>query len=104
MADNKLDIKEAFKEYAKKELEFYQTAKKDKVYTRVLPSFKDHDKGLIDFYYNGIKIGGHIYKNLITLDKLQVTDYGKEESINEAIAKVEESIKIAEMTCDNQLK
>ena len=102
--EDKIDLKEAFQEFAKKELEFYQSAKKDKLYQRVLPNLKDKDSGTIDFYYNGIVIGGYIYKDTITLNKLRVTKMGKEEDIPEAIKKVEEGIKIAEMVCDNQLK
>ena len=102
--ENKLDLKEAFQEYARKELEFYKSAKKDKLYQRVLPNLKDKDSGTIDFYYNGIVVGGYIYKDTITLNKLRVTKMGKEEDIPEAIKKVEEGIKIAEMVCDNQLK
>lgn len=102
--DDKLDLKEAFQEFAKKELEFYQSAKKDKLYQRVLPNLKDKDSGTIDFYYNGIVVGGYIYKDTITLNKLRVTKIGKEEDIPEAIKKVEEGIKTAEMVCDNQLK
>lgn len=102
--DDKLDLKEAFQEYARKELEFYKSAKKDKLYQRVLPNLKDKDSGTIDFYYNGIIVGGYIYKDTITLNKLRVTKMGKEEDIPEAIKKVEEGIKIAEMVCDNQLK
>ena len=101
---DKLDLKEAFAEYAKKELEFYKTAKKDKVYTRVLPNLREKDKGSIDFFYNGIVIGGYIYKDTITINKLRVTKVGKEDDIDEAVEKVEESIKLADMTCDNQLK
>ena len=102
--DEKIDLKEAFQEFAKKELEFYQSAKKDKLYQRVLPNLKDKDSGTIDFFYNGIVVGGYIYKNTITLNKLRVTKMGKEEDIPEAIKKVEDGIKIAEMVCDNQLK
>ena len=102
--DEKLDLKEAFQEYARKELDFYQSAKKDKLYQRVLPNLKDKDSGSIDFYYNGIVVGGYIYKDTITLNKLRVTKMGKEEDIPEAIKKVEAGIKKAEMVCDNQLK
>lgn len=101
---NKLDLKESFAEYAKKELEFYKTAKKDKVYTRVLPNLKEKNKGSIDFFYNGIVIGGYIFKDTITINKLRVTKVGKEDDIDEAVKKVVESIKLADMTCDNQLK
>ena len=104
MKDDKLDLKAAFKEYARKEMEFYKTADKTKVYTRVLPNLKEKDSGCIDFYYNGIIVGGNIYKDTITLTKLRVTKVGKEEDVEEAISKVIESIAKAEMTCDNQLK
>lgn len=100
----KQDFREAFAEYAKKELEFYRSAEKDKVYTRVMPDFKDENKGYIDFYYNGIVVGGVIYKETISLNKLRITKVGKEEDTEEAIKAVEESIKKAEMVCDNQLK
>lgn len=100
----KQDFREAFAEYAKKELEFYQSAEKDKVYTRVMPDFKDENKGYIDFYYNGIVVGGAIYKETIYLNKLRITKVGKEEDTEEAIKAVEESIQKAEMVCDNQLK
>ena len=100
----KQDFREAFSEYAKKELEFYQSAEKDKVYTRVMPDFKDENKGYIDFYYNGIVVGGVIYKETISLNKLRITKAGKEEDVEEAVKAVEDSIKKAEMVCDNQLK
>ena len=101
---DKLNLKEAFAEYAKKELEFYKTAKKDKLYTRVLPNLKEKNKGYIDFFYNGIVIGGYIYKETITLNKLRITKVGKEEDVEDAIKAVEDSIKKVDMTCDNQLK
>ena len=101
---DKINLKEAFAEYAKKELEFYQSAKRNKVYTRVLPNFKDTDKGSIDFFYNGIVIGGYMYKKTITLKKLRITNVGKEEDVEDAIKAVEDSINKAEMICDNQLK
>ena len=103
---DKLDFKEAFQEFAKKELEFYKSAKKDKLYSRVLPDLKDKHKGTIDFYYNGIIIGGYMYTptNTITLNKLRTTKFGKEEDIPEAVKMVEDKIKEVEMVCDNQLK
>lgn len=100
----KIDLKEAFMEYAKKEIEFYQKAKKNKLYHRVLPNLKEKDKGSIDFYYNGIVIGGYIYKNTITLNKLKVTKFGKEEDIPKAVKVIESNLTKAEMVCDNQLK
>ena len=104
--DNKLDLKEAFQEYARKELEFYKSAKKNKLYSRVLPDLKDKHKGSIDFYYNGIVIGGYMYTptNTITINKLRITKFGKEEEVPEAIKMVEKKIKEVEMICDNQLK
>ena len=106
MDNNKIDLKEAFQEYAKKELEFYKSAKKDKLYNRVFPDLKDKNKGSIDFYYNGIVIGGYIYTptNTITLNKLRITKFGKEEDVAEAVNVIEQKLKEAEMVCDNQLK
>lgn len=106
MDNNKIDLKEAFQEYAKKELEFYKSAKKDKLYNRVFPDLKDKNKGSIDFYYNGIVIGGYIYTptNTITLNKLRITKFGKEEDVPATIKVVEAKIKEVEMVCDNQLK
>ena len=100
----KIDLKKAFAEYAKKELEFYKTADRNKLYNRVLPNLKDKDMGTIEFFYNGIVVGGSIYKNTITLNKLRVTKVGKEEDIPEAVKVVEDKIKEVDMTCDNQLK
>ena len=100
----KIDLKEAFAEYAKKEIEFYKTAERNKLYNRVLPNLKDKDTGTIEFFYNGVIVGGCIYKDTITLNKLRVTKVGKEEDIPEAIKVVEDKIKEVDMTCDNQLK
>lgn len=104
--NTKLDFKEAFSEYAKKELEFYQNAEKDKVYQRVLPNMQDKTKGMIDFFYNGIIVGGYIDTkiNTIVLNKLKVTKFGKEEEVSATISVIEAKIKEAEMVCDNQLK
>lgn len=104
--DTKIDLKEAFKEYAKKELEFYKSAKKDQVYQRVLPDLKDKNRGVIDFFWNGIIVGGYIDSkaNTIVLNKLKVTSFGNEEDVDEAIKTIEDKIKEAEMLCDNQLK
>ena len=101
----KLDLKEAFREYAKKELEFYKSAKKDQVYQRVLPDLKDKNRGTIDFFWNGIIVGGYIdsKSNTIVLNKLKVTKFGKEEDIPKAFQTIEGKIQEAEMICDNQL-
>lgn len=104
--DTKIDLKEAFKEYAKKELEFYKSAKKDQVYQRVLPDLKDKNRGTIDFFWNGIIVGGYIDSkaNTIVLNKLKVTKFGNEEDVEKAVKTIEDKIKEAEMVCDNQLK
>ena len=101
----KIDLKEAFQSYAKKELEFYKSAKKDQVYQRVLPDLKDKNRGTIDFFWNGIIVGGYIDSkaNTIVLNKLKVTKFGKEEDVQLAIKTVEGKIQEAEMICDNQL-
>lgn len=103
---DKLDLKQAFQEYAKKELEFYKSAKKDQVYQRVLPDLKDKNRGVIDFFWNGIIVGGYIDSkaNTIALNKLKVTSFGNEEDVDEAIKIIDAKIKEAEMLCDNQLK
>ena len=104
--NDKINLKEAFQEFAKKELEFYQNAEKDKVYQRVLPNMQDKTKGMIDFFYNGIIVGGYIdtNSNTIVLNKLKVTKFGKEEEVPTAISVIEGKIKETEMVCDNQLK
>ena len=101
---DKLDLKQAFAEYAKKELEFYKSAKKNQLYNRVMPNLKEKDKGTIEFYYNGIIIGGYIYKDTITLIKLKITKMGTEDGVEEAVKIVEAKVAEAGMSCDNQLK
>ena len=105
-SNDKIDLKAAFQEYAKKELEFYQSAEKYKLYNRVLPDLKDKTRGTIDFFWNGIVIGGYMdtKTNTIVLNKLRVTKVGKEEDVESAIKTVEDKIKEVEMVCDNQLK
>lgn len=102
----KLDLKEAFRKYAQKELEFYQSAEKDKLYNRVLPNMADKTKGMIDFYYNGIIVGGYIdtKTKTIVLNKLKVTKFGKEEEVPATIRVIEDKFKESDMVCDNQLK
>ena len=104
--DNKLDLKEAFRKYAQREIEFYQNAEKDKLYQRTLPNMKDKTKGMIDFYYNGIIVGGYIdtNTNTIVLNKLKVTKFGKEEEVPATIKLIEDKFKETEIVCDNQLK
>ena len=102
----KIDLKVAFQEFAKKEMEFYKSAEKDKLYNRVLPDLKDKTRGSIDFFWNGIVVGGYMdtKTNTIVLNKLRVTKVGKEEDVPAAIKTVEDKIKEVEMVCDNQLK
>ena len=102
--DTKLDLKQAFAEYAKKELEFYKSAKKNQLYNRVMPNLKEKDKGTIEFYYNGVIVGGYIYKDSITLNKLRITKMGTEDGVEEAVKVVLDKINEAGMSCDNQLK
>lgn len=100
----KIDIKEAFAEYARKEMEFYQTAKKDKLYNRILPNIKEKDKATVDFYYNGIILGGYIHKYDLVLNKLRVTKFGQEDEVPKAIDAIEKAIEGSKMVLDNQLK
>lgn len=104
--DNKLNLKEAFQAYAKRELEFYKSAEKDKVYHRIIPNMQDKTKGMVDYFYNGIIVGGYIdtKSNTIVLNKLKVTKFGKEEEVPTAISVIEDKIKETEMVCDNQIK
>lgn len=102
--DNKLDLKECFAEYARKELEFYQSAEKDKLYNRILPNLKEKDTATIDFYYNGVVIGGYIHKYDLVLNKLRITKFGTEEEVPKAIEAIKEGIKGSKMVLDNQLK
>lgn len=99
-----IDLKEAFEEYARKELEFYKTAKKDKLYTRVLPNLKDKERGTIDFFYNGLIVGGTIYKKSVVLNKLKITKYGSEDDVEKVVNIIIEELKKEDITCDNQLK
>ena len=102
--NDKLDLKQAFQEYAKKEIEFYKSAKKNQLYNRVMPNLKEKDKGTIEFYYNGVIVGGYIYKDSITLNKLRITKMGTEDGVEEAVKVVLDKINEAGMSCDNQLK
>ena len=100
----KIDIKEAFAEYARKEMEFYQTAEKDKLYNRILPNLKEKDRATVDFYYNGIILGGYIHKYDLVLNKLRVTKFGQEDEVPKAIEAIEKAIEGSKMVLDNQLK
>ena len=104
--NEKLNLKQAFQAYAKKELEFYQKAEKNKLYQRILPNMQDKTKGMIDFFYNGIIVGGYIDTNTKTIvfNKLKVTKFGKEDEVPATIKLIEEKFKDTEMVCDNQLK
>ena len=48
MANEKVSLKEMFQEYAKQEMEFIKNSDPEKVYHRVLPNFKDKNKGSIE--------------------------------------------------------
>ena len=105
MADKektKVDLMEAFREYARKEKEFIESSDPNKVYHRLLPDVKNKDRGSIDFLYKRILIGGFIEKDTIYLNKL-ITKYGKEEDIDKAIDKVSKIILKGDMKLVNQL-
>lgn len=99
----KIDLVGMFKEYAKQELEFIEKSDPDKIYHRVLPNVKDKEKGSIDFLYKKITVGGMIDKDMIYLNKLRVSKWGKEEDIDKVIAKITEIVEKGDMKLVNQL-
>lgn len=99
----KITLKEMFEEYARKELEFVEQADPEKLYHRIIPNFKDKEKGSIDFLYRKIKVGGYIDKDTIYLNKLKVAKGGKDEDIPWVIAKIQEVINNGDMKLVNQL-
>ena len=99
----KVNLKEMFEEYARKELEFVENADPNKLYHRVIPNIKDKEQASIDFLYRKIKIGGMIQKDTIYLNKLKVCKGGKEEDIDLAIAKIQEVVDTGDMKLVNQL-
>lgn len=101
--ENKVNLKEMFEEYARKELEFVENADPNKLYHRVIPNIKDKEQASIDFLYRKIKIGGMIQKDAIYLNKLKVCKGGKEEDIDLAIAKIQEVVDSGDMKLVNQL-
>ena len=98
----KIDLIEAFKEYARKEKEFIENSDPDKVYHRVLPNVKDKDKGSIDFLYKRILVGGFIDKDTIYLNKL-ITKYGDEKDVDKVLDKISKIISKGDMKLVNQL-
>ena len=103
MANEKVSLKEMFQEYAKQEMEFIKNSDPEKVYHRVLPNFKDKNKGSIEFIHKYIIIGGMIEKDTIYLNKLKVTKFGKESDIDAVLKKIEEIINKGDMKLVNQL-
>lgn len=103
MTNNKVNLKEMFREYAKNELEFIEKSDPNKLYNRVIPNFKDKNKGSIDFLYKKIVVGGLIDKDTIYLNKLRVSKFGDEKDIDSVIAKIEEVVNKGDMKLVNQL-
>lgn len=99
----KVTLKEMFEEYAKREIEFVKQSDPDKLYHRILPNVKDKNRASIDFLYKKIKVGGFVDKDTIYLNKLKVTDEGKEEDINLVLAKIQEVVDKGDMKLVNQL-
>lgn len=100
----KISLKEAFAEYARKEMEFYKSAKKDKLYNRILPNIKEKNTANVDFFYNGVILGGYIKDKDLVLNKVKVTKYGKEEEIPRAVDEIKKALKGSDIVLDNQLK
>lgn len=103
MTKSKLNLMEAFKKYAEKELEFVKNSDPNKIYHRVLPDLKDKTRGSIDFLYKKIKVGGFIEKDTIYLNKLKVFEGGDENDIDLVIKKIEEIVNKGDMKLVNQL-
>ena len=103
MTKEKVNLKEMFREYAKQELEFIKNSDPEKVYHRVMPNFRDKNKGTIEFIHKHIIIGGMIDGDTIYLNKLKVTKYGKEDDIDSALAKITEIVNKGDMKLVNQL-
>ena len=97
-----ISLKEAFAEYAKKELEFVNNSDPEKVFHRVIPNVRDKEKGYIDFLYKKIIVGGMIEKDTIYLNKL-ITKYGDEKDVDIVIKKVTEIVNKGDMKIVNQL-
>lgn len=100
----KVNLMEAFKEYAKQELEFIKKADPEKVYHRIMPNFKEKDKATADFLYKKIIVGGSIDKNTIYLTKLKVTKEGKEEDIPVVIDKITKMLLDGKMNVVNNIE
>ena len=98
-----LNLMEAFKEYAKEELEFINKADPEKVYHRIMPNFKDKDKATADFLYKKIIVGGSIDKNTFYLTKLKVTKDGKEDDIPLVINEITEILTDGKMKVVNNI-
>ena len=99
----KVTLKEMFKEYARKEIEFVKQSDPNKLYHRILPNVKDKDRASIDFLYKKIKVGGFVEKDTIYLNKLKVTEEGKEEDIPAVLEKIQEVVNKGDMKLVNQL-
>ena len=101
--DDKINLQDMFKEYAKRELELIENSDPDKLYHRVLPNVKEKDKGSIDFLYKKIVVGGMIDGDTIYLNKLRVSKWGKEEDIDAVLDKIKETVNNGDMKLVNQL-
>lgn len=101
--DDKINLQDMFKEYAKRELELIENSDPDKLYHRVLPNVKEKDKGTIDFLYKKIVVGGMIDGDTIYLNKLRVSKWGKEEDIDLVLEKINEVANKGDMKIVNQL-
>jgi len=102
-AEPKVTLKEMFQEYAKNELKLIEESDPDKLYHRVMPNLQNKNQGHIDFLYKKIVVGGLIDGDTIYLNKLRVSKWGKEEDIDEVIAKIEETVNKGDMKIVNQL-
>lgn len=100
---DKVSLSDMFREYAKQELEIIKNSDPNKVYHRVMPNFKDKEKGTIEFLYKKILVGGMIDKDTIYLNRLKVSKFGDEKDVDKVISKITEIINKGDMKIVNQL-
>lgn len=95
-----MDLIESFKNFAKKEIDFYDKAKNDTLYQRIIPNFKNKDNLSIEYYYNGIILSGLYIKesNSIKLRFKKFTKYANSSNVLNEIKSVMDILKKSGVT------